>query len=327
MTSILNITTQILSYSDNVGNTDNPAQRNYDWGRRLMGLVVEDPTHKTVKVAPGATLAVFNSVAQTNIIAGDTLDLEFIGDSVYALKIDSGTGSFRTSRAVTGIVPGAATVQVFNNAMARFSFDAGAVLTGVVPGDIMRIASLNTFDSGPFGFNDLNAGIWIVLAVNGNSVDVYRGPDLFCEGVNESVPAVLAGDVSFYSAAGVQAGDTLSIAGSFSPVSFGQYDVIDATPTTLYFTSTKPLPDQLGITFIANSISVFGEAKNYLYLEADQPVAVRLNADLTDNNMVEPIVAGDPKQVGFLHKTGLVYKIEIVNKSVVPVNVHYFIAE
>lgn len=327
MDSILNITTQILSYSDNVGNTDNPAQRNYDWGRRLMGLVVSDPTHKTVKVAPGATMTVFNSVASTNIATGDTLDLEYIGDSVYALHIDSGTGSFRTARAVTGIVAGPATVQIFNNALARYTFDLAAALTGVVPGDIMRIASLNTYSDGPFGFNDINAGLWYVLAVNGTSVDVYRGPDLFCDGVNETVPSVLAGDVEFYSASGVQAGDTITMNGTFSPVSYGQYDIIDATPDTIYFTSTKPLPEQLGVTVVANTISIFGEAKNYLYLEADQPVAVRLNADTSDNNLVEPIVAGDPKQVGFLHKTGLVYKIEIVNKSVVPCNIHYFIAE
>ena len=327
MSSIMNVTTTILSYSDNVGNTDNPAQREYDWGRRLMGLSIENPTHKTVKIAPGATLNVFDSVAATGLTAGDVLTLEFEGDSVYSLTVDSGTGTFRTARAVTGIVGGPAQVQIFNNALARFTFDPGAVLTGVIPGDIMRIASLNTFDDPAFGFNDLNGGNWIVLAVNGNAVDVYRGPDQFCDGVNETVPAVLAGDVQFYSATGVQAGDTLSVTGTFSPVAFGQFEVLDVTPTKLYFISTKPLPSQDGVTYIANTISIYGEAKSYIYLECDQSVAVRLNADITDNNIVEPIVAGDPKQVGFLHKTGLVYRIVIVNKSVVPVNVHYFIAE
>ncbi len=327
MASILNITTQILSYSDNLGNTDNPAQRNFDWGRRLVGLLVEDPTNKVIRIAPGATMTVFNSATQTNIIANDVLSLEYEGDSVYSLSIDSGTGSFRTARTVTGIVGSPAQVQIFNNALGKFTFDAGADLTAVLPGDIMRVASLNTFASAPFGFNDLNAGIWYVLAVGTNSVDVYRGPDKFCDGVNESVVEVLAGDIQFYSPTGVQTGDTVSISGTFSPVSFGQYDVVDATPDTLYFTSTKPLPSQTTVTYLTNTISVFGEAKKFLYLEVDQPVAVRLNGDLTDNNTIDPIVAGDPKQVGFLHRTGLVYKIEIVNKSVVPVNINYFIAE
>lgn len=327
MSSILNITTQILSYSDNIGNTDNPAQRNYDWGRRMVGLVVEDPTGKTVRVAPGATMTVFNSIATTGLLAGDILSLSFEGDSVYSLKIDSGTGSFRTGRAVTGIVGLAAQVQIFNNALARFTFDAGANLSTVVIGDIMRIASLNTYNNPPFGFNDINAGLWYVIAINGNSVDVYRGPDKFCDGVNESIPAVLAGDVKFYSATGVQEGDTVSITGTFSSISYGQYGIVDATPDTIYFTSTKPLPDQSSVSYALGTVNIFGEIKNYLYLETDQLVSVRLNTDTTDNNVVEPIVAGDPKQIGFLHKTGLVYKIEIVNKSVVPVNIHYFIAE
>lgn len=327
MSSILNITTQILSYSDNIGNTDNPAQRNYDWGRRLVGLVVEDPTGKTVRVAPGATMTIFNSIATTGLIASDVLSLEHEGDSIYSLKINSGSGSFRTARVVTGIVGLGAQVQVFNNSLARFTFDAGADLSTVVIGDIMRVASLNTYDSSPFGFNDINSGLWYVLAVNANSVDVYRGPDKFCDGVNETIPSVLANDVKFYSAAGVQEGDTVSITGTFSSVSYGQYSVVDATADTLYFTSTKPLPSQDMVSYVDGTISIFGEIKNYLYLETDQLVAVRLNSDVTDNNVVEPIVAGDPRQIGFLHKTGLVYKIEIVNKSVVPVNINYFIAE
>lgn len=327
MSSILNVTTQILSYSDNVGNTDNPAQRNFDWGRKLVGLVVEEPTQKVVKVAPGATLAVFNSSVTTGIVAGDQLSIEFQGESVYSLKIVSGTGFFRTKRTVTGIVGNAAQVQISNNALAKFTFDAGADLTQVIPGDTMRIASLNTYNDGPFGFNDLNGGNWIVLAVNGNVVDAYRGPDQFCDGTPESIPSVLANDVSFFSADGVQVDDTLSIAGSFSPVSFGQYNIIDVTSDVLYFTSTKPLPDQENITYVSNTISVFGEAKKYLYLECDQPIVLRLNSDSSDNNMVEPIVANDPKLVGFFHKTGLVYRIEIVNKSMVPANVHYFTVE
>lgn len=326
MSSILNITTQILSYSDNVGNTDNPLQRNFDWGRRLVGLVIEKPDQKEASIAPGATMTVFNSAVSTGLAALDNLSLAYEGNSVYSLKVNSGSGSFRAARTVTGIVGNQATVSISNNAIARFTFDVSADLTAVQYGDTMRIASLNTHDDSPFGFNDINSGSWIVLAVGPNYVDVYRGPNELCDGINETVPAVLANDVKFFSSAGVQAGDTLSIAGSFSPVSFGQFEVIDVTADTLYFTSTKPLPDQ-DVLYTLNTISIFGDAKQYLYLETDQSIIVRLNADTTDNNMVDPIVAGDPWQVGFLHKTGLVYKIEIVNKSMTTANVRYFTVE
>jgi hypothetical protein len=327
MTSILNITNQLLAYSDPSGNTDNPQYKDYDWTRRLSALAIENPAHNTVTIAPGQQYSIVNSLVATGLTGLSVLSISQAKTSTYALTVTSGPGSFKTSHAATGI--SSATVQMNNNAIAVFTFP-GSDLSAVQVGDVMRIAGTGTFATGPFSFNAINSGIWIVLAVDNTAktVQVNRGQGNPCNGVSETVVGPIpAGQVQFYAQDGVQAGNTIAIYGTLSAASIGSYNIVDSTPSTVYFTSTAPIPTETGLTYVLDTIMIYTGAKTFIYLESNQMVAVKLNGETSNRNTIDPIAAGKPDLIGFMSKVGLVYSLVIVNLSVSPATIRYFVAE
>lgn len=327
MKTILNINNHLLAYSDNVGNTDNPQQRNYDWHRKIPGVAAEKTASDTVAIQPGQSSIVLNSVVPTNLVAGDQLSLEFVGGSTYKLCIDAGTGQFNTARAVTGLSGTDVAITVNNNAVATFSFDPAVNLSSVQVGDLMRIPGLSTYDTPPFKFNDINSGLWRVLSVGANSVQVARQKVDCFDGVTETVINITDDDVKFYAQDGVVAGDNLLIDGSFSPVSHSSFKVVDATADCIYFTSTLPLPEETSVSYIDDTISIYKKAKFLVYLETDQKITLKINGDASNLLKIKPISAGNPDLVGFFQYTGLCYKLEVVNDSVNIATVRYFTAE
>lgn len=328
MTSILNITNQILAYSDSTGNTDNPQYKDYDWTRRLSGLSIENPASNSITLAPGQIYSLVNTTVSTGMVGGSTVvSLSMVKPSTYALTVISGPGAFRTGRVVTGIT--SASVQMNNNSVAEFQFP-GSDLSTVQVGDIMRIAGPKTFATGPYSFSDANSGLWTVLAVDNTSkvVQVNRGQGKACEGFSQVVAGPIpAGQVLFYAQDGVQAGQTLAINGTLSSASFGSYSVVDATPSTIYFTSTAPLPSQSNLTYSTDSIIVYSNAKSFIYIESNQTVAIRINGETGNTNTIDPVQAGRPDLIGFMSKMGLVYSLTIVNLSVSSAVIRYFVAE
>lgn len=328
MTSILNITNQLLAYSDSTGNTDNPQYKDYDWTRRLSGLSIENPAHNSVTLAPGQQYSIVNSVVLSGMVAGSTtLSVSVVKPSTYALAIIAGPGAFKTGRSVSGITN--ATVQMNNNSIAEFQFP-GSDLNAVQIGDIMRIAGPKTFAAGPYAFSDVNSGLWTVLSVDNTTktVQANRGQGKPCEGFSQTVVGPIPSDqVLFYAQDGVQAGQTVAINGTLSQASWGSYSVVDATPTTLYFTSTAPLPSQLNLIYDLDSITVYSSAKNFIYIESNQSVAIRINGETGNRNTIDPVQAGRPDLIGFMSKMGLVYSLTIVNLSVSPAVIKYFVAE
>jgi len=326
MKTIVNIYNHLLAYSDSAGNTDNPQQRNYDWARRFSNIKASKTASDTVELQPGETRSILNDALDLGISVFDSLSISFIRGSTYKLSIDSGTGSFKTGRAVTGLVGTTATVAVNNNAIAAFTFDGAVDLSSVMVGDCMRVAGLSTYQSAPFAFEDINSGIWKVLSVTGQVVQVSRGTECFA-GIGETSQALLASDVQFYAPDGVGSGDNLLIEEGFSSASHGSYKVVDATADCLYFTSTSPIPEESGVIFTAGAISVYKKARFLIYLESDQKTILRINGDTNDTIQIRPISAGDPSLVGMFQYTGLCYQLEIVNDSVNQSTVRYFTAE
>ena len=328
MSSILNITNQLLAYSDPSGNTDNPQYKDYDWTRRLSALAIENPAHNTVIIQPGQQFSIVNSVVNTGLAAiSSVLSITKVKTSTYALEITSGPGSFKTARPVSDIT--SATVQVNNGAVAAFNFP-GADLTNVQVGDIMRVAGLNTFAVAPYSFDAVNSGIWTVLAVDNltKTVQANRGIGQPCQGVSEVIAGPIGADeVIFYAQDGVVADNTIAIYGTFGPASIGSYNIVDATPTIVYFTSTEPLPELTSVPYTADTIVVYVNAKNFIYIESNQMVAVKLNGETGIKNTIDPIAAGRPDLIGFMSKVGLVYSLILVNLSVSPATVRYFVAE
>jgi len=325
MKTILNIYNHLLAYSDSVGNTDNPQQRNFDWSRKMSSVLAKKTASDIVQLQPGESKTIMDETVSTGISAGDTLSIASLGSSTYKLSIDSGSGEFNTGRAVTGLAGTDVTVAINNNSLAKFTFDGAVDISTVQVGDIMRVAGVSTFGTAPYAFADINSGIWKVLAVGPDNVQVVR-TDCFA-GANEVATSVAATDVIFYAQDGVAEGHSLLIDGTFSSASQSSYTVVDATSDCVFFTSTSPIPEESAVSYVAGSISIYKKARFLVYLETDQKTILRINGDTGDSLKVSPITVGKDNLVGIFEYTGLCYQLEIVNNSINSSSVMYFTAE
>jgi hypothetical protein len=217
-------------------------------------------------------------------------------------------------------------VTVNNNALATFNFGS-AVLSGVQVGDVLRVAGQLQNDTGPFAFNPLNAGLWTVVGISGSVVSCVRPVDQSFSGASETVASPGVSDIQIYSSSGVQEGSKLRISGTFSPVSQRTYVVQAVTPSTVDIMSANPLPNESVLSYVANSIVFYTSSKRFVYMEFDQDAVVRYNGDSGDNNVLNPVVAGDQSLVGFTSKWGETYQAVVVNKSINPLTLSYYLAE
>jgi hypothetical protein len=236
--------------------------------------------------------------------------------------VTAGTSGFKTKRAITITN---CSVTLNNLATATFSFPA-STLTGVSVGDIMRINGAQGFDTGPYAFNPLNAGIWMIIGTTATSVTCVRETGKPFSGVVEAVATATA-DVMIYAQDGIQDGDKLDITGVFSSVSQRSYTAKSVTPDWIDFVSTIALPNESGLAYVADAITFYTNLKKFCAIEVNQDAIVRMNGDTGNSNRVSPIVPGDVLKVGYLHKWGDTYKVEVVNRSVNPLDVRFFTVE
>jgi hypothetical protein len=291
----------------------------------MESLSVKNPYQSNFTLRPGQSFKIFENQVSTGLNNTSELELKVASqaDSIYRMSIKSGAGSFKTARTVTGFA--GCSVTINNSAMAVFDFGA-ADLSNVEVGDIMRISGNKTYEVGPFAFNPLNSGNWIVIGKSGSKVSVTRKVAELFEGITENITSV-GTDVQFYADDKIVTGNKLSISEDFSPASFGVYEVVDVTPKAVYFMSGKPLPEEDSVFNQNSGIIFYTSTKKLVYIESDQEVVVRFNGDIGNSNKVSPIKAGDRTLVGFMQKWGDSYSCEIVNKSIATCNIKYFTCE
>lgn len=321
---ILNILNQYICYSD-PSVTDNPHQRAFDHRRAMSTLAVKNPYSSSKVLSAGQSFKIMDNTIDHGFSAGATslsLSLISASESKYRLTV-SGPASLKTLRAVSGIADCAVTVN--NNAVVEFDF-AGATLSSVQAGDILRVKGVVLHDTGACVFNPLNSGFWKVLAVSGTKVSCVRPAGDVDQAVAETVSTV-DGDVEFFADDGVQKGNKLSISGTFSIVSQRVYEIQDVTPNYIDFVSTQPLPLESSVAYAADTIVIYSMVKRFLYIECDQECVVRFNNDAGDSNKLSPIAAGNSQLPAFLSKMGDSYVCEIVNKSINPCNIKFFTCE
>lgn len=325
MSDILNVITQVLAYSPVQGVSDNPAQRIFDWTRRMYSLEINGPVGDTKLLAPGQSYAIFDSTRTSPLDNTSVLSLAIFDPSIslYRLSVTAGASGFRTPRSISNVT--SCQVTVNNNALAVFNFPL-AVISGVVPGDIMRVKGVALNDVGPFAFNPLNSGLWVVVAASGTTVQCVRLATDSFSGVSETVTTATA-NFQIYSSDGIQVGDKVDISGSLSSVSQRIYTISDVTPTTIDFVSALALPTETGVSFTAGTISFYSDAKKFIYIEVDQEAVVQLNADTSNNNKICPIAAANAMLIGYFHKWGSAYRCEVVNRSIFPMNLRFFTGE
>ena len=320
---ILNIINQILSYNASQGTTDSPLMRSFDWTRRMTGLSVGNPQSDNFVLSPGQTVSVFNGSKPNPLDTSSVLDLLSVGNGLYRLNVTAGSSEFRTRRSISGISN--CSISINNLSMAVFNF-SGSTLSSVQIGDTMRIKGSSTHDSGPFAFNSLNSGNWLIIGKNGTSLSCVRPVGETFTAAAESISDA-SGDIDIYSSSGLQKGDKMQISGAFSLASFRSYELKEVTPDYLDFISTVALPIETDISYIDNAINFYTSAKKYIYMESDQVCVVQFNGSSDITNKIVPVAAGSPTLPGFLSQTGDFYSCDVTNKSLNVLNLKIFSGE
>ncbi len=321
---VLNVYKSILIHGDGEIATANPERRFVDWKQKLEGISVDKPDSRQYRVDPGATLTAFSG-SRTLLVDGTTefaLTLNTTQTSTYRLTATAGTAAgFRTARSLA-LNTEIFTVTVNNNSTVDFALASGSsgTFAAVTVGDTIFIPDTTTGDSASV-FSPLNIGFWVVLAkgsvsaVANKKLTLARMPGEDFEGVAESVTLTASSQFQAYSAAGVQKDDTLEVSSGFSSVTQKSFVVSRVTDSWVEFTSTEKLPLEDDITPTAAGLTIYTNAKRFIYVEADQESVVRLNGDTGNTNRLSPRVVGDLDKMAHMEKWGPVWRLDIINRS------------
>lgn len=322
---ILNFINQLLCYGD-IGITDNPHQRAFDHRQRLESIAVKNPSGDARTLAPGESFSLVEATVSTGLGGGSTVEIKQVNseNSVYRLKVTAGPFAFRTPRSPTGL--GGCVVTVNNSSVAVFDF-TGATLTGVVVGDILRIAGANTYDTGPFSFNPINSGIWKIIGVNGTKVSVVREIGQAFQAVQETVTGPVTADVQIYADDVIRPGMKFQVSGTFSQVTQRTFEVQASSPYAIDFVSTVSIPEETGLTYVPGSIVFYTGVKRMIYIEVDQECSIRFNGQSDDGNRITPVKASDKMLRGSMAKWGDTYSCQVVNKSTNSCSMKFFTVE
>jgi hypothetical protein len=285
-------------------------------------LVAQDIALALTALSAGAVFtatSLANVVSYTDVVPGVTLS-----------PLAPGTSYFT----VVTVIPGGGisqkvVVAINNNAIATFTFP-GATLTAVQVGDIMRINGLFSYDTAPYAFNPLNAGLWTVVAVAGDVISAIRPLGTSFQAAAEAPLLAINNDVMFYANDVVAPGMMFQITGTFSQVSQRTYSVLNSTPKFIDFVSTQPLPQEDSLTYIPGTIIFYTGVKKLIHIEVDQQCAVQFNGATDTTNQINPMDVGIDncrRNKGFMTKIGEAYSCTVVNMSINTCRMSFFTVE
>jgi len=303
--SVLNLLVYLNASSDPQA-SNSPSLGNFKWSRDASGLSVRNPESIAFSLAPGETKELFDGVRSLaqDLTTQYDISLKPANTTTYILSNVGGTAPlFRTPRTSGASATTAVTVTL-NGPVVTFASTAGTpfnlIVGGVTVGDYVRIGSLFSFG---------NQGEWQIIARTATSFSIVN--DLAVAEGPIVLGAGFADQVRIYSAAGVQAGDTLLINSGFSLVTQGSYIITSVADNFLEFSSTKVLPEEGPIT---TQVAVYSSAKRLVYLESDQQVTMELNG--IAGNEIKPLadICGCVKP-GIFMRTSLVYSMSVTNNS------------
>lgn len=307
-------TGRILAFGDNPSNR-NPSKRFADWQQDIQGYPVTNPLTEEFKVAPGAEITLFSGI-RTLTANGSTnyaLSLSTLDPSRYRLTwAGAGTDpTFRTARSVA-VAATTLTLTLLANQTLTVTCSAGAVFGAVVVGDIVTIPGVATGDTALF--DPLNEGDWIVMAATSTTLTLKRDAGTVFSGASEAQAVASNSEFFVYSADGVQVDDILDITAGFTSDTLRSYRVLSVTSKWVEFVSSLPLAAQTVVPG-ASGIAFYSSAKRFVYLEADQEIAVKFNGNTGENDRIEPMVAGTESGRGWAEKFGTAYSLVVKNRS------------
>jgi len=318
--SKLNLLVHINGYEDE-NCTNNPSRNNFKWNRDTQGVDIEEPSSKSISLAPGQTHSLFSGAVVTSDDGTTTWDIALKAGTTntYRISLNSGTApEFRTAR-TTGADATTAVTVTKNAKVLTFTSTAGTALDliagGAIVGDIVRIGS---------SFNAVNQGKYTIIALSATSLSIEN------ESGQAEGPIVLGAsfedELSVHSQNGVQIGDKVDIVDGFSPVSRNTYEITDATPEYIEFFSLDSLPAETAISNSPAALFIYRDAKQFIYVETNQKILLKLDNG-TITKTIEPLTAGTTKKPGMFLATGTVKSAEIENTSQSFASIFYVTAE
>lgn len=320
--SALTFIFQALAYDD-LPPTSNPTKKRVDRKQTIANAPIENGGTLPAPLDPGGSVTLFDGTRTLGIDASTAFDLDLseVDSTVYRMTW-TGAGAdpdFRTNRAIdtTGIV---LTLELQANLSLKVTAGSGTPFTGVVAGDVVFIPGTSTGDPAS-PFSALNEGYWSVLSATTTIVFLSRDPSDVFSGASEVVTPASASEFQAFSSAGVQVGDTIDISAGFATAALRSFELTAVNWEWIEFRSTAPLGEEAAIVPGVSGLAIYTAAKRFVLVETDQEIVVRFNNDTSNNNRVEPLLAGDDGIPGSQHKFGTVWKLVIVNRSSVRANV------
>lgn len=319
MSSNLNLRVGFLAFSD-LNPTNNPSVRNVDLSYNLLGQVVSRPKGEEFLIPPGFTQSIFNGTRTTSIDGTTAFDVTQpypASPNIYRFTSTGGTPPvFRTNRPIAIDNTSQVTVTI-SGSVVTYTFSAGTLpdLSSVVVGDILRISVGS-------GFNAANQGSFKVLAKTATTLQVQNP-----SGTAESITILDFTKVLVYSNGGssnqAQIGDKVIISAGFSIASQGTYVISDVAPLFIEVAISIPggIPLETGIIPGAAGFVIYSLAKKFILVGAQDRCSVQVNADASDNNLIEPVQTGNPEQPGLYLKMGTVYSLSVHNLSLNPLTI------
>ena len=318
MSAILNIYDTIVLFGD-TQISSNPQKQIANWSRKLCNVQVTNAATEQLSITPGATLAVFNGVRATTLDGTTTFatSVNTVIPATYRFSWTGGTNpTLRTDRSLAfSSIP--VSISINNNILATFT-GPSASFSSVSVGDTLWLPGPTTGDVAT-PFSVLNQGLWVVvgLGAGGASVMAIRPAGTLFSGITETQTPTSNAQLTAFSSAGVQIGDTVDISAGFASTTLGTFEVSNVTSTFFEIQNGLPLAVQTGIMPGAAGMVFYTMAKQYLRIESDQLIVVQINGDTSNGVRVSPLVPGDPNNMGFMEIFGPVWSLTVINRSTI----------
>lgn len=317
-----------VTIADDATPHNNPRRRLPDWSRSMTGIPVDLDGGKRYVLDPLAEAALFSGTrtlganGATNYALANVPSLSV---SRYRLTWASAGAApaFRTARALA-LSGGNAVLTHQANSTVTLASSLGSVFGAVQVGDVVFVPGAATGDTGPF--SPSNQGYWEVLTVAAALLTLRRPAGTVFTGATETVAVATDPEVQAFSAAGVQVGDTVEITAGFATSARSAYEVLAVTASRLDFVSSSPLGAETAVPG-ASGLTVYSAAKRFVWVEADQEVALKYNGATDEGCRVTPLVPGDKERVGVDIKIGVAYSLSVKNRSTARATVLLFTAE
>jgi hypothetical protein len=321
----LSVFKKIIAFDDQ-NQTAAPKLVAVNWTRdTVVGVPVEAPSNDRFVLPSFASKNVFDG---TVTLAYDnttqfSVSLSNLSPSRYRLAWVGGTDpQFRTSRTVS-VSGGSLTVVIQGNQTATVTHSAGAVFGNVQVGDDVFIPGATTGDASLF--SPLNEGHWVVLAASATELTLVRETGSVFSGVAETVAVTANTQFLAYSSDGVQIDNVVGFVSGFERSLLHNYEIVEVTSTFIEFQSSAPLPTTSSVTPGASSLVIYASAKQYVYIESDQEVAISLNG--LNSGVIVPFQAGNRDYPALYEITSVVYSLTVTNNSTQQASVRVISAE